>query len=184
MNVLQLETQGAEAVLADELIYCPQHPTVATQMRCNKCGKLICLKCAVQTPVGYRCRTCVYQQQNVYFNAKGHDDLLAFVIALGLALVSTPIVAIIADSFYFGAFYLAFLGGPGAGAILVQLIRAAVGRRRSRYTGYFVLGGLMTGVLVGIGVALLGAGLLVLTNLPMWIFVGMAATTAYRMLRV
>ncbi|MEZ4732524.1 MAG: hypothetical protein R3E79_35925 [Caldilineaceae bacterium] len=70
-----------------------------------------------------------------------------------------------------------------AGALLVQLARTAVGRRRSRYTHYALLAGLVTGVLTGVLGALVVADLLVLTNLPLWIFVGMAATTGYKLLR-
>ena len=182
MNALEFDTQVANAFPAEEATYCPKHPAVATQMRCNKCGTFICLKCAVQTPVGYRCRACIYQQQNVYFNAKSQDNGIAFLVALVVAAIATPIVASIGDSFYFGAFYLAFFAGPGAGALLAQLIRTAVGRRRSRHMRYFVVGGLAMGILVGLLVAFLLGNLFVLTNLPLWIFVGMAATTTYRML--
>ena len=35
--------------------YCANHPGVETSLRCNKCGKPICAKCAVRTPTGYRC---------------------------------------------------------------------------------------------------------------------------------
>jgi len=183
MNAMNFETHTAGAVGVEAPTYCPQHPTIATQMRCNKCGKFICLKCAARTPVGYRCRECVYQQQKVYFNAKTYDDVIVFFVSLGVALVVTPVVALIADSFYFGAFYLAFLAGPAAGALLVQLVRTSVGRRRSRYTHYCLVVGLLTGVLTGVLGAFVVADLLVLANLPLWIFVGMAATTGYKVLR-
>ncbi len=38
---------------------CANHPERETGLRCNRCGKPICSQCAVQTPVGYRCRECV-----------------------------------------------------------------------------------------------------------------------------
>ncbi|HRE45590.1 MAG TPA: hypothetical protein PKY87_16680, partial [Terricaulis sp.] len=41
----------------------------------------MCVQCAVQTPVGYRCKECVRGIQSKYFNANPYDDL----IALGLA---------------------------------------------------------------------------------------------------
>src|SRR6266700_3112765 len=49
-----------------DTLYCANHPTVATSLRCNKCNKPICHKCAVLTPVGYRCRECVRGQQQVF----------------------------------------------------------------------------------------------------------------------
>ena len=33
--------------------FCANHPTTATQLRCNRCGKAICSKCAVR---GHRAR--------------------------------------------------------------------------------------------------------------------------------
>jgi len=37
---------------------CATHPQVETNLRCGKCGKLICPKCMIQTPVGARCLDC------------------------------------------------------------------------------------------------------------------------------
>jgi hypothetical protein len=37
---------------------CSYHPSVQTRLRCSKCGKPICPRCAVETPVGYRCPDC------------------------------------------------------------------------------------------------------------------------------
>jgi hypothetical protein len=37
---------------------CTYHPNVLTRLRCSKCGKPICPRCAVETPVGFRCPEC------------------------------------------------------------------------------------------------------------------------------
>lgn len=37
---------------------CTYHPDVKTGLRCSRCGKPICPKCAVRTPVGLRCPEC------------------------------------------------------------------------------------------------------------------------------
>ncbi len=49
--------------------YCANHPTVETTLRCNRCDKPICPKCAVKSPVGYRCRECVKSQQKIFDTA-------------------------------------------------------------------------------------------------------------------
>jgi len=67
-------------------IYCANHPQVETSLRCNRCGKPICPKCAVSTPTGYRCRECVRGQQKVFETAEWYDYPLAVVIAGGVAL--------------------------------------------------------------------------------------------------
>src|SRR5437867_10301314 len=37
---------------------CATHPNVETELACSRCGKPICARCLVQTPVGARCREC------------------------------------------------------------------------------------------------------------------------------
>lgn len=37
---------------------CSYHPDVMTGLRCSRCGKPICPKCGVRTPVGMRCPDC------------------------------------------------------------------------------------------------------------------------------
>ena len=37
---------------------CATHPNVETELACGRCGKPICPRCLVYTPVGARCRDC------------------------------------------------------------------------------------------------------------------------------
>ncbi len=37
---------------------CATHPDVETELACGRCGKPICPRCLVHTPVGARCRDC------------------------------------------------------------------------------------------------------------------------------
>jgi hypothetical protein len=37
---------------------CSYHPDVLTVLRCSRCGKPICPRCGVRTPVGMRCPDC------------------------------------------------------------------------------------------------------------------------------
>jgi hypothetical protein len=39
-------------------LYCANHPTVPTVLRCARCEKPICSRCRIHTPVGYRCLQC------------------------------------------------------------------------------------------------------------------------------
>lgn len=41
-----------------DVTFCATHPGVETALQCGKCGKYICPRCMVQTPVGARCREC------------------------------------------------------------------------------------------------------------------------------
>lgn len=170
-----------------EVIYCANHPTTETLLRCNKCGKPICMKCAKLTDVGYRCNDCIRSQQKVYFNAQSWDNPIAFVVSFLVALVATPIVTAVL-SFGFLGLFLAFIVGPSAGGVLTQIIRWAVGRRRGRYLPYFAIVGIILGMIAGAFAGALfgmrgGTGFSLLFNLPMLIFAFLAASTAYRFLR-
>lgn len=170
-----------------EVLYCANHPDRETLLRCNKCGKPICMKCAQLTDVGYRCKDCIRSQQKVYFNAQSWDNPLAFIVSFVVTLIATPILAaLLAIAGLFG-WLLAFIAGPSAGGILTQIIRWAVGKRRGRYLSYFAIAGIVLGLLAGpFAGALFGVGrggLFVLFNLPMLIFAFLAASTAYRFLR-
>ena len=62
---------------------CYRHPDVETSLRCNRCGKPICTKCAELTPVGYRCPDCVRQQQDKFYTGGNLDYVIAVLVARG-----------------------------------------------------------------------------------------------------
>jgi hypothetical protein len=109
------------------VLYCANHPETETYLRCNKCGKPICLKCAVLTEVGYRCKECIREQQNVFYNAMTSDNWIAFAVAAGITLVAWPLVSFLLRATGFFGWIIAALVGSGAGASLAQIIRKSVG---------------------------------------------------------
>ncbi|GIV76905.1 MAG: hypothetical protein KatS3mg050_1299 [Litorilinea sp.] len=164
-----------------EVLYCANHPNVETLLRCNKCGKPICLKCAQLTDVGYRCKECIRNVQDNYFNAVTVDNAIAFAVALVIAGIAVPILSILLGmlrGFFFWGLIIAFMLGGGAGGALAQIIRAAVGRRRGRYLRYFALAGIICGSLASL--VLLNLPLL---NLPLLVFGVLATATAFQILR-
>lgn len=165
------------------VLYCANHPTVETLLRCNKCGKPICMKCAQQTPVGYRCKDCVRTQQNVYYNAQAWDNPIALIVSLIVTIIATPIVGIFLGIFGLWGLLLAFMAGSGAGGLLAQIIRQAVGRRRGRYLRYFALAGIVFGVILGSLVALVIINRFPLFSPAVLIFAFLAITTAYQILK-
>ena len=42
----------------DDDVRCSYHPDTLTRLRCSRCGKPICPRCGVRTPVGLRCPEC------------------------------------------------------------------------------------------------------------------------------
>ncbi len=166
-----------------ELLYCANHPATETRLRCNKCGKPICMKCARQTPVGYRCTECIHQQQNVYFNAGSSDNFIALAVGFVVSAIAAPIAGMLLGGFGFFGLIIAFIAGSGAGSLLAQIIRRAVGRRRGRQLPLFALIGIISGVLIGSVALLFITGYFPLFDITTLLFTGLAVAAAYPQLR-
>jgi hypothetical protein len=123
-----------------EPLYCVNHPTTETYLRCNKCGQPICPKCAVQTPVGYRCRDCINAQQKVFYaDFRPVHYAVAAAVALPLALVAGWIVPRL-------GWYTIILG-PIVGGGIAEAARWAIQRRRGPYTWVVVCACIVVGAL-------------------------------------
>jgi hypothetical protein len=110
--------------MTEAVLTCPVHPDRETTLRCNRCNRPICHTCAVQTPVGYRCKECVRGHQRVFDTAVRRDYLLASVISgvgmgLGVGLLR-----------FLGVFGL--LLAPVLGGGLAEIVQRGISRRRSR----------------------------------------------------
>src|SRR5436190_16953198 len=84
-----------EFVAKSDVLYCTVHPTVETSLRCNKCGRPMCVKCSVRTPVGYRCRECVKGQQAVFYNANALDPVIQAAVSVILSGIAAVIIGFI-----------------------------------------------------------------------------------------
>lgn len=170
----------------DEVIYCSFHPTVETRLRCNRCGAPICAKCAVQTPVGFRCPQCVRSQQAVFYTATPVDYAIAAVVGLVASVVAAFIMGRV------GIFLALFLG-PLAGGAIAEAARWATGRRRGRWMWLVVSGCIVVGALVAAFYPvlfllftprpLISLPLSMLFRLDLIIYVVLAVGTAYARLR-
>ncbi len=169
-------------VVEDGPLYCTVHPDVETSLRCNKCGRPMCTKCAVRTPVGYRCKECVRGQQDVFYSATQRDYVIAGAVSFGLGLVAAYLLSGL------GLLFTIFLA-PMAGSVIAQAVRWFTGRRRGRYTGQIVAGGIVVGALpalwpvvqlLALGVPLGGLTFLLLNPV---LFVALSAGVAYSWFR-
>lgn len=172
-----------ENVSGDQPMFCANHPETETYLRCNKCGKPICLKCAELTEVGYRCKECIREQQNVFYNALTADNWIAFAVAAGITLVAWPIVAFLLRITGFFGWIIAALVGSGAGAALAQIIRNSVGRRRGRYIRHFTLAGIVVGLVLSGFITMTFAGFAPFFSLQGLLFLVLAMAAAYQTLR-
>ncbi len=117
---------SAATDVEEEVLHCARHPDVETTLRCNRCGTPICPRCAIQTPVGFRCPDCVRAQTAVFYNAGWVDYVVAAVIALIFSAGMGLLAGIV------GWFFMIFIA-PAAGGLLGEIIFRAVRRRRGRH---------------------------------------------------
>jgi hypothetical protein len=111
--------------------YCANHPGVETSLRCNKCGKPICAKCAVRTPTGYRCKECVRGQMKTFDTAKWYDYLLGFGAALILGFLASLLARVVSGLSFIG-WILIVVGAPTAGMVIAEGVRLVTRKHRSR----------------------------------------------------
>jgi hypothetical protein len=112
-------------------IYCANHPAVETSLRCNKCGKPICAKCAIRTPTGYRCKECVRGQLKVFDTAQWYDFVLGFATAAILGFLASLLASLISGLSFIG-WILIVVGAPTAGMIIAEGVRLVTRKHRSR----------------------------------------------------
>jgi hypothetical protein len=145
---------------------CATHPDVETNLRCGKCGKLICPRCLVQTPVGSRCRDCarLYKLPTYrvsaahYLRAAGAALVLAVILGLAWGFISRFLPFI----------YLNLLIAAGIGFAIGEVTGRAVNRKRG--TGLAVIGGLGVAVCYAVNILTFG-------NIPgfdIWLIIDIA----------
>lgn len=154
-----------------EVLYCVNHPTRETLLRCNKCGRPICLDCAVQTPVGYRCKDCVRQQQAGFYNIRTLDYLAAAVVSPVLGFAGALLTGTVG--------WLTIFLAPIAGGLIAEAVRWAARRRRGRYLWLVC----SAGIVVGTGVAALLFARALWAFLWLGVFAALAIGTVYARLR-
>ncbi|MGC8880536.1 MAG: hypothetical protein ACP5R2_15085 [Anaerolineae bacterium] len=157
---------------------CYRHPNTPTSLRCNRCGNPICPKCAVRTPVGFRCPDCVRIQQNRFYTGGKLDYLIAVAVALPLSFIAGYVFTFIVARIGFLSWLIAFLAAPPTGGLIAEAVWRAVGRRRSRYLSTVVVTCLIIAVLPFIGLILLSGNFLGLVVPGILLFLGSGAVVA------
>lgn len=103
---------------------CSYHPDVMTGLRCTRCGKPICARDAVRTPVGLRCPDCAGVRAMPSIRTSG-DALLK---AIGGGLLVAVLVAVLWRFLPDWGFYLSLAMGFGVVETIAKLTRNKRGR--------------------------------------------------------
>ena len=100
-------------------------------LRCNRCNKPICAKCAIKSPTGYRCPECVRGQQKIFDTAVASDYVLGTLVALIVSGVASFLISLVGMVGFFGWFII-IAAAPTAGIIIAEGARYVIRRRRAR----------------------------------------------------
>ncbi|MCI0399023.1 MAG: hypothetical protein L0332_25585 [Chloroflexi bacterium] len=124
----------------EEVLYCINHPNRVTNLRCNRCGRPVCSRCVKLTPVGYRCKTCIREQEEVFFSAGILQYVIAAAATLPMALIGGALAGLVG--------FLSFFVAAAVGSVIGRVIFRLVGRRRGRWLPHLVaavvvIGGLL-----------------------------------------
>ena len=117
---------------------CAYHPDVETNLRCGKCGKPICPKCMVQTPVGARCPDCAKLYKLPTYSVSTKYYLRAAGTALGMAIVCGIAWGVVRA--YVPFIFFNLLLAAGAGYAIGEVVSLSVNRKRG--TGLAIVGGI------------------------------------------
>jgi len=117
---------------------CATHPEVETNLRCGKCGKPICPKCMVQTPVGARCPDCARLYKLPTYRVPTTYYLRGTGTALGMAIVCGLVWGVING--FVALFYLNLILAAGTGYAIGEVVSLSVNRKSSR--GLAAVGGI------------------------------------------
>jgi MFS family permease len=125
----------------DDRLFCYRHPERETWIRCGRCDRPICTGCAMQGPVGSRCKQC---------GKLAFDPLTSFTpvqLALGIAtaLGGGLIAGFIAARVGFFSIFIGYF----AGAFIADMVMRATGYKRGPVMIGIVFGGIALGTLVG-----------------------------------
>lgn len=111
--------------IVGEELRCARHPDRETVLRCGKCETPICTRCAVQTPVGFRCAECAQLRRLPQFNVG--------LWLLGRSFAGGSVASLFAwyvvSAIPYVRFFLSFLVGLTVGEVMTRLAN----RRSNRF---------------------------------------------------
>jgi MFS family permease len=134
-------TPIAEPLNDDEHLFCYRHPERETWIRCGRCDRPICRSCAMQGPVGSRCKQCGRLKFDPLTSFTPLQLALGIATALGGGLIAGFIAARV-------GFFSIFLGYV-AGLFIAAMVARATGYKRGPVMIGIVFGGIAVGTLVG-----------------------------------
>ena len=138
------EIAGAD-LAEPQPLFCYRHPNRETWVRCGRCDQPICMACAMQGPVGMRCKSCGKPSRDPLTMMTPQQLALGTLVAIGAGTVGGFI------GIQMG-FFFALCLGPFAGGFFCEAVQRVTGYKRGARMKAIVGGGILAGVLIAAGV--------------------------------
>jgi tetratricopeptide (TPR) repeat protein len=132
----RLAQKYGAAVLApeDELtaLRCAWHPQRETLLRCHRCARPMCPSCAVQHPVGMRCRECAHELRSPLYRVSPGGYVAAAMVGLTVSSLAGTLAIMVAQMVGLMGLLLAVFAGAAVGAGVAEAMSRASGGKRGR----------------------------------------------------
>lgn len=135
---------------ANSALRCYRHPEHETWVRCGRCDQPICTKCAMQGPVGFRCRQCGRPARDPLTSLRPTQ----LAIVLGVATAGGLITGLVAPRIGIFGLLLAWF----AGGLIADAVIRFIGFKRGPRMAAMLFGGIVVG---GLAAVWLGAAITV-----------------------
>jgi hypothetical protein len=135
----------ADASTAGETLHCYRHPDRETWVRCGRCDRPICPKCAMQGPVGLRCRDCGRPAFDPLTSFTPVQLVVGLVVSVGAGIVTGYLASRIG---FFSVIVAWFAGG-----IIADIVSRLTGYKHGPVMLAVVVGGILVGALAGAALA-------------------------------
>ena len=122
-------------------LYCYRHPKSETYVRCGRCDQPICPKCAVQGPVGFRCRQCGLVKSATLSSFTPRQ----LALGIGVAVGGGVILGYLGGQVGFYSIFISFF----AGGFIAEAMVRMTGMKRGPVMAGMLYGGLLAGFAVG-----------------------------------
>lgn len=147
------QSQGSEPAV----MYCVNHPHTETLLRCSRCLAPICTRCAISTPVGYRCPQCVRRNRSPLYVVEPQHAVIAALVSFVLSSIAAVLISQV-------WLLLTFFLSPSAGGLIGEAVLRTAGGKRGRsiqvVTGVGIVLGAMVGPMLWAGIVSGGLGVL------------------------
>jgi hypothetical protein len=131
---------------------CATHPEIETELGCSRCGKAICPRCLVQTPVGARCRECANVRRLPQYNL-GTSTYIRGAAAAIVAGLAAGVAWWFFNIFSYGWLFAAIIG-IAIGYLIGESVAFATNRRAGPPLQVIAAGGVLLAYLVRVGLLL------------------------------